>query len=119
MDRLVVLHIEDDNDYHFLFSQYLDEDISLLWGVNREQTLMHLNESKIDAIVFDGEIHGWSGHIEEVLALTKDIPYIVLSGSDCSKILEFKKKGYQAHQKGREGLRAVVEYIKSLAERKK
>lgn len=119
MERLVVLHIEDDNDYHFLFSQYFEDDISLLWGVNKNETLRHLNERKIDAIVFDGEIHGWNGHIEEVLGLVKDTPYIVLSGSDYSKISEFKNKGYPTYQKGREGLMAVVEYIKSLAERKK
>jgi len=119
MDRLVVLHIEDDNDYHFLFSQYFDDNVLLLWGVNRQQTLMHLNESKVDAIVFDGEIHGWNGHIEEVLSITKDVPYIVLSGANYSKILEFKEKGYLAHQKGREGLAAVVGYIKSLEDSRK
>jgi len=119
MDRLVVLHIEDDNDYHFLFSQYLGDSISLLWGVNREQTLMHLNENKIDAIVFDGEIHGWKGHIEEVLSIVKDVPHIILSGSVYSKILEFKEKGYLAHQKGREGMAAVVGYIKSLEDSRK
>lgn len=119
MDSLVVLHIEDDNGYHFLFSQYLDDDVVLLWGVGREQTLKHLNERKIDIIVFDGIIPGWDGHIEEVLSLVKDIPYIVLSGSDYSKILEFKKNGHPAYQKGREGMAAVVEYIKSLKDSRK
>lgn len=115
METLVVLHVEDDKDYHFLFSQYLKEGISLLWGMDRETTIDLLDEYKIDVIVFDGEIYGWDGHIEEVLAITKSTPFIVLSGASPDKIQEFKNKGYQAHQKGREGIVAVVEYIKGLA----
>lgn len=117
MKEFVVLHVEDDNDYHFLFSQYLkDKRFSVLWGVNRKETLLLLGEHKVDAIVFDGEIPNWNGHIDEVLSLAKDIPFIVLSGVDAYKMSEFKANGYKAHQKGREGITAVVEYIKSLAE---
>lgn len=118
MKEFVVLHVEDDNDYHFLLTQYFDESFSLLWGVNRKQTLAHLEERKIDAIVFDGEIKGWDDHLEEVLAITKDKPFIILTGSDHYKISQLKKRGYLAHQKCPEGMRAVVSYIKSLAEKK-
>jgi response regulator RpfG family c-di-GMP phosphodiesterase len=118
MKAFVVLHVEDDNDYNFLFSQYLkDPPFSVLWGMNRKETLLLLEEHKVDAIVFDGEIRGWEGHIDEVLALTKNIPFIILSGMGLDRLLELKRKGYAAHQKGHEGICAVVKYIKELAEK--
>lgn len=115
-----ILHVEDDENYSALIKTYLtkiSKDVIVLSTDSPPQALSYLEEG-VDAVVCDGEIPDWRGHINEIRNLSKNKPFMILSGATEDVLAQFTKQGIRVFQKGPVGQAGMLEYMSGLVKEK-
>jgi len=114
---LRVLHIDDDAWPKELIKAHLgmfNTPTEVVFATNEKEALDNLKNFKYDLIILDGNIPGWVGHVAEVQNYTAT-EIVMYSSESSDKMKKYLSSGAkQAFDKGPEGTKALVEYIRSM-----
>lgn len=115
-----ILHVEDDESYSELMKLYLTKisrDVVVLGAQSWSQAKPYLLQG-VDAILCDGEIPEWKGHIDQIINLSKNTPFMILSGANDDVLAQFISRGFRVFQKGPAGQAGMLEYMQGLFKEK-
>lgn len=112
-----ILHIDDDEWPQELIKAHtgtFTTPTEVVFATNEKETLDNLRNFKYDLIILDGNIPGWVNHVAEVRSHT-DTEIVMYSSESSAKMKSYLNSGAkQAFNKGPEGTKALIEYVRSL-----